>query len=527
MNLLSATEVEDRHENDRQVWDFSFRYLDDLKPVPDYKRGILRQSQQYDANVNAALKVFDPELQDSIKGWTRAPGREADVFASLKKYDKRAIQTCSPLHADNRFRTAYNLAVTEASHAFRLPQQVVPRWVLDVDLVPNTSSGFPHFKKKSEIYDQIRQEGRFHFHHLKRLPLWRCPLLPCVPATRGGLAEVTEPKTRLVWMYPGAMTACEAVFAQPLIDAIYDQKRHLLMTGHDATNKLANFAGLIDGDEGFFGVGLDFKSFDTLPFVGIIRDAFFKVLEPNIHHGAYYDKTNGVDQGGKGVTARSKTAFKNIVEYFINTPLLLPNGRVVQKHHGIPSGSHFTNLIDSIVNRILINTFAYYNNIKISALMTNGDDSAFRVSETYIKDILKHANEFFDKFFRMTVSVTKSCVAALGSEMHASGTRWKSQSPYRPTIEWMKLAMCPSSFVRDHLDTFQRLLGLGIAGAFRDQYFCRFFDFFQTGFDCKKGPNLLDWTKLRWLTHAFGVTDLPLVYKQRFLSRMRFGILVA
>jgi hypothetical protein len=524
---MTSDHVEGRHEDDRQVWDFEFRYLTDDKPVPDYKRGILRPAQQYDPYVNAALKSFDYPLYDQAKGWTRAPGREPDIFAALKKYDKRTIRKCSPLHADRRFRMAYKLAVEEASREFRLHAPVVPRWILDVDLVENTSSGYPHFKKKSEIYEQIRQEGRFHYHHLKRLPLWRCPKLYCTPATRGGLSEVDTPKTRLVWMYPGAMTACEAVYAQPLIDAIYSEKRHLLMTGHDTYNKLANFTGLIDGDEGFFGVGLDFKAFDTIPYDEIIRDVFFRVLEPNVHHGAFYDKVNGVQQGGKGVAARSRKAFANICEYFINTPLLLPNGRVVVKHHGVPSGSHFTNLVDSIINRILINTFALYENIKITKLMTNGDDSAFRVSETYVTDILEKAAHFFDKFFRMTVSVTKSCVASLGSEMHMSGTRWKSQSPYRPTYEWMRLAMCPSSHVRDHFDSFQRLLGLGVAGAFRDPQFCSFFDYFQSGYNCKTGPNLLDWKKFRWLTHAFGVQDLPLVYKQKFLSRLRFGLLVA
>nr|QKO02079.1 RNA-dependent RNA polymerase [Macrophomina phaseolina partitivirus 1] len=505
------------------TWDFDLRYMTEVKRLPDWRRGILRQTQNYDPFVDVALKSFDSELRTDIKGMTRSPGDDYDLANALLRYDKAPI---SLKFSDRRFMAAYSQAVSEVMSEFKLFNPVVPHWILDVDLVKSTSSGYPHFKRKGDIFDQIRQEGRFHLHHLKLYDLHRCPLLPCSPSTRGGLSEVDNPKTRLVWMYPAAMTACEAVFAQPLIDALYSEKRDLFLTGVDSKFRIQRFLSLLDGEEGHFGVGLDFKAFDTFRSTQLIYDAF-AVLKQNIKFGYYYDKVTGLQQGRSGVAARAEKAFDNIVEYFIHTPIVLPNGRIVTKHHGVPSGSHFTNLIDSIVNRILLKTFGFYEKIPIRNLRTNGDDSAFTVTDTYVTDIIQKASVFFDNFYRMTVSVDKSVVASAPSQMHVSGTVWTHQRPTRSTREWFMLAAYSDTYIAEPIDSFQRLLGLGIAGAFGDARYCSFFDYFQRGYDCRHGPNLLNWKKLRWLEHAFNITDLPMVYKQGAKSTLRLRLLVA
>nr|UUW20935.1 MAG: reverse transcriptase-like protein [Hangzhou partiti-like virus 1] len=505
------------------VWDYPFRYITETTRISDFRRGILRQTQRYDPFVDVALKHFDPELRESIKGYTRSPGDVWDVAEKLRKYD---CATIPHVTSDHRFTSAYNQAVRDVMSDFKLDAPVVPHWIKDVDLVKSTSSGYPHFERKGDILETILQEGRFHFHHLKLYDLKRCPLLPCTVSTRGGLSESTDPKTRLVWMYPAAMTACEAVFAQPLIDKIYSEKAHLLLTGVDSKYRIQKYLSLISDDADRCGVGMDFKSFDTLRSNRLIRDAF-AVLKQNIKFGYYYDKISGLQKGRSGVDVRAEKAFDNIVEYFIHTPLLLPNGRMVTKHHGVPSGSHFTNLIDSIIVRILIKTFAYYEDFRIYELRTNGDDSAFTVYSDSAVGILEKAAVFFDKFFKMTVSVAKSCVATAPSAMHVSGTVWKGLRPSRPTTEWFMLAAYSDTYIDKPFDSFQRLLGLGIAGGFGDATFTRFFQYFQTGYDCRQGPRILNWNKLRWLEHAFNITDLPLLYKQGSRTHVRLRLLAA
>jgi hypothetical protein len=503
------------------LWDFPVRHMTEVKRLPDYRRGILRQRQRYDPFVDVALKSFDPDLRESIKGYTRTPGDEWELCEKLRKYDAAPIH----LSDDPDFRSAYDAAVQQVHSDFKLRDPVVPHWILDVDLVRSTSSGYPHFMRKGDIYDQIKQEGRFHLHHLKLYDLHRCPLLPCTMSTRGGLSEATDPKTRLVWMYPAAMTACEAVFAQPLIDHLFREKSDLLLTGVDSKYRIQRYLSLISDIDGYAGLGIDFKSFDTFRCVNLIRDAF-SVLKQNIAFGWYYDKVTGLQKGRSGVDVRAEKAFDNIVEYFIHTPMLLPNGRVVTKHVGVPSGSHFTNLIDSIVNRILMLTFSNYIGLKMRDLKTNGDDSASLIPEEQSTSILEKAASFFKHFFAMTVSVDKSVVALAPSDMHVSGTKWLHLRPTRSTKEWFMLAAYSDTYIDKPFDSFQRLLGLGIAGAFTDATFCRFFTYFQSGYDCRHGPNLLSWNKLRWLEHAFGITDLPNVYKKGHKTVTRFRMLV-
>lgn len=505
------------------VWDYPLRYATETRRYPDYKRGILRQTQRYDPYVDVALKSFDPELRERIKGYTRTPGDEYDLHGKFLKYDRAPLLFPT---SDKRFVASYQLALQQTMKEFKLDAPIVPHWIKDVDLVKSTSSGYPHFQRKGDILDQILQEGRFHFHHLKLYDLHRCPLLPCTMSTRGGLSEQTSPKTRLVWMYPAAMTACEAVFAQPLIDKLYSQKADLFLTGVDSKFRIQKYLSLLSDEKDTAGVGLDFKSFDTLRSNFIIRDAF-AVLKQNIKFGYYYDKITGTQRGRSGVAERTEKAFDNIVEYFIHTPMLFPNGRCVTKHTGVPSGSHFTNLIDSIINRILIKTFGFYEMLNIRSLRTNGDDSAFTMLEERTTGVLHKAAVFFDKFFKMTVSVDKSCVALAPSEMHVSGTTWRALKPTRPTDEWFMLAAYSETYIQSPFDSFQRLLGLGIAGGFQDAHFVQFFSYFQSGYDCRNGPNLLNWKKLRWLEFAFNITDLPNVYKQGSKTALRLRILAA
>jgi hypothetical protein len=54
------------------------------------------------------------------------------------------------------------------------------------------------------------------------------------------------------------------------------------------------------------------------------------------------------------IDKKTKLLFDYIKDSFIHSCILLPSGRIVQKHTGIPSGSGLTSLIGSIANMLII-----------------------------------------------------------------------------------------------------------------------------------------------------------------------------
>lgn len=511
------SDVVDRQKID--PWQKPFRHMTYCGQKP-YKRGVLSNTQRYDPFINEALRHYDNDFRKSLKGFTRTPGDEFKLRESLDKYDQPTRTFDNVFHNNDRLRQCYDQSYAEVFDEFRLDSKVVPKFPTAVDLVMDSSSGYPHFTRKSEIKNQILHEGRTWLHHAKQKEYRRLPLLPCSVGVRGALSPEDDPKTRLVWMYPAAVTVAEGVYAQPLIKAMYEQKAKYFLTGVESRYRISKYLSLISEDKDTYGVGLDFSSFDCFPVKDLIVDAF-KILKQNLAFGSYWDPENGVVTAGvddsrdhERVKSRAEHGYDNLVEYFIHTPLILPNGRVVRKHHGVPSGSHFTNLIDSIVNRLLQKCFGLYTERSIRELLTNGDDSAFIVSSTYVTNILEDAVHFF-KHWWMTCKPEKCVVAGTPGQMHISGTKWLCCIPTRTTVDWFQMALYPSTFVKDPNMSFQRLLGIGIAGGFYDATYCSFFDYFQSGYDCRHGPNLLSWKRLRWLEPVFGLNDLPKIYKQK------------
>lgn len=140
-------------------------------------------------------------------------------------------------------------------------------------------------------------------------------------------------KDRLVWAIDGATVTVEAQYAVPLYEHL---KSHWF-----------NFAGGDDPDVlrgkissmrlGRFWLSSDYSKFDqTIPSwliwtcFNVIKKFFPKSCSTEIDWIAYR---------------------------FINTYLILPDGSLIQKHKGIPSGSNFTQIIGTMCNMIMLLTY--------------------------------------------------------------------------------------------------------------------------------------------------------------------------
>jgi hypothetical protein len=403
-------------------------------------------------------------------------------------------------------------AMEEAELAFNLKTKVPMTWIEDVHMEKSKSSGFPYFQRKGDIAEEITLDARRYWHFMKNREFNKLDLPPCTMGMRGHLSPKDEPKTRLVWMYPAAITQIEGVYLEKIIEAFVDLGifESPLLVGKHGLARQAWLSSKITAQS--IGLGLDQKSYDsTLPTFLITWAA--NVLAKNIEFNLMIDKSGTVMELSPRDARRCRHAYDMLIQYFINTPILLPNGSVYKKHKGVPSGSMFTNIIESVMTRALVIFALDFQGVRWWVILTNGDDSAAVLSHNQEPPNLDLIAELWKKCFGVILSKDKCVIARSPDEMHMSGSYWKGCYQWRSSRDLMMLALYCESFVKDQEVSLSRMLGLWIAGGYRDEQFCSFFTYYQTCFPFNyKSKNILQ--HLGWMNKAYKIKikqkDLPL-----------------
>lgn len=212
------------------------------------------------------------------------------------------------------------------------------------------ASGAPEFVSKGEALERDIMRMR-KIEQGKKAPE------PCISYHRVQHGRERQgPKTRLVWGYPLSMTLLEAQYARPLIDWFLAERTPMAFGLH--RHELA--ARLVRIENSSLRYCLDFSSYDASLHPSLISFAF-QVLKT--HFRMVDDK-----------------AWESIVHYFIHTRIILPDGMVYQKHQGVPSGSYFTQLVDSICNFLILQYVSFRLDgqpIQQDKVLVLGDDSIF------------------------------------------------------------------------------------------------------------------------------------------------------
>lgn len=255
------------------------------------------------------------------------------------------------------------------------------------------SSGAPEFGRKGDSLarDYLRMDKWLHY--------GKCPD-PCVAYHRIQHGD-EGPKTRLVWGYPQSVTLAEAGFARPLIDAFVD-RRSVMAMGKTRIKLAAQMTAMLNAHAKY---GLDMSRFDATISRPLIIMAF-QIL------GSNFDWTRS-----------SKEDWDKVRNYFIHTPILMPDGFVYIKHRGVPSGSYFTQLVDSVVNFFCIQYCFYLltgKTIHPDRIRVLGDDSVFSSS------IVLSLKDFASKLsgIGLSLNVKKSCLVLDEGNIEFLGHEW-------------------------------------------------------------------------------------------------------
>lgn len=263
---------------------------------------------------------------------------------------------------------------------------------------------------------------------------------PCLAGVR---TQAKEPekgeeykgKTRLVWAYPLEMTLIEGKFAVPIY-SIMKKKRTPMMFAR-AKHEVGALIDSFVKSTGDCVYGLDYSKFDSTIPSFMIRFAF-KVIR------TWFDFQDSEDQEG----------WDTMVKYFIHTPIVMSDGNLYTgKKHGVPSGSYFTQLVDSIVNVALIGALSHSFGMKISHrnFFVLGDDV---ILSTYKGCDLSKVADYLRETFGIILHPHKCEVG----NAHFLGADWPIVTPTRKLQELVDKGFWPESYRKFFGDTYEQKL---------------------------------------------------------------------
>ena len=246
-------------------------------------------------------------------------------------------------------------------------------------------------------------------------------------------------KTRLVWGYPFEMTILEAVIARPIINYYLATAGHNPMSfGMTSVVKGSMFQNRADQSK--YAVSIDQSQFDAHVQSWDIEMAF-DVLK------TFFDLDEPVDKLGHTV----RDIFKVVESYFIHTPIVVPcKGRkypslVLGKDRGVPSGSYFTQIVDSIVNFALTSECLKNLDVKWNkrSMFVLGDDNVtWTVSKVDLTALQSQAARYGYKVH----GEEKSHIYDVSEgKFEFAGIEWVNYMPWRTQRDVVERAIAPES----------------------------------------------------------------------------------
>ncbi|GFM95172.1 RNA-dependent RNA polymerase [viral metagenome] len=349
------------------------------------------------------------------------------------------------------------------------------------------------------IYDKAKRLN--HFSKFLHPGAVRAP--PCMIGLRPGLIRKDEidvkSKARGVWAYPAEVKVMEMRYVIPLL------KRFSLMfgkipypVGRNMTKALPFFIDhlLHDGKHGFV---TDISKLDTCIGPDYI-DWAFDFLKEFYEMGMTYSSAT-----------RNENVFSFLHFYFKRTPILLPSGELIKKIGGVPSGSGFTQIVDTLVTLLI----SVYTRLRMGATESDllgkvyvvGDDFASSVSADFSPALFTEllAQLGFD------INLSKVMFSNVGIKLKFLGYSKYGGGIYRPIDELLQTAFFPEKFVGNAERSRQRIAGQTIASGLCNGFFSKVNYWMEelVAYQTQLDPDEIYIPQKRWMRNVLGLEELP------------------
>jgi hypothetical protein len=308
--------------------------------------------------------------------------------------------------------------------------------VVAAHILPNSYAGAPLFRSNRDVLDQGRRLANRIVHDGRGFD-------PYVFGRRVQPGNA-GPKTRLVWMAPLPTTIVGTRYSKRVMENL-SRKRPFIwgLRGHERGALISEIETRYR-----YVYSMDFSKFDSTVPARMIDDAF-RVARTHLD-----------------LDDRELDVWRRYVNDFIHSRIIAPDGNVYQKHKGVPSGSAFTSIIDSIVNLILVSYMwekLTGHSLPHDRVLVMGDDIIVGSNARLTKAQLASAASdlgFVMSVEKTTIIDTSNEPNGYGDRTHFVGYWWHHSHPNRPEKELLQRMVYPERHRRrEAFEWVVRLLG--------------------------------------------------------------------
>lgn len=233
----------------------------------------------------------------------------------------------------------------------------------------------------------------------------------------GNFTNDCDHKTRMVTMEDLRHVVAELPFSKPIQD--YLATVDWYAGGKDLDGGVSSIISDMR-HKYFYWISIDYSAYDQSISAWLIRDAFDIIRTA-------FDMDDDQSE-----------AYDIVVQSFIEKDFILAD-RVIHSQKGVPSGSMFTQIIDSIVNRLMILTYAISTRGDCKMIIMGDDNLIY--SDTKID--AEHLSSYIRKNFGIEVSADKSDYGDRYSNPTFLSSEWKPEGRYREPHELIAKLLYP------------------------------------------------------------------------------------